>query len=133
MRKVFRCRTLSVMVLLFLAIGTSTTRAQNNDAAVNHAKRIMELTQQEKFEEIVAEFNTQMAAAVTLDQMKQSWATVKARFGKFKSFVDQKVTSPAEGVTVVTLGCQFENAIFEMKTAFDVSNKIAGMGLRPRQ
>lgn len=133
MRNVFRCRKLLVMVFLFLATGTSTTRAQDNDAAVNHAKRIMELYQQEKFEEIVAEFNTQMAAAVTLDQMKQSWAAVKAQFGDFKSFIDQKVTSSAGGVTVVTLGCQFENVTFEMKTAFDSANKIAGMGLRPRQ
>src|SRR5262245_24652974 len=133
MRKIFHCGKLLVIVLLFLAIETSTTRAQNNDAAVNHAKRIMELTLQEKFEEIVAEFNTEMAAAITLDQMKQAGGTVKVRFGKFKSFVDQKVTSPAEGVTVVILGCQFENATFEMTTVFDSENKIAGVGLRPRQ
>ena len=38
------------MVFLFLAIVTSTARAQdNNGAAINHAKRVMELSQQEKF------------------------------------------------------------------------------------
>ena len=136
MRNVLRCRKLLAMVFLFLALAleTSTIRAaQDSDAAINHAKQIMELSQQEKFEEIVAEFNSQMAAAVTLSQMKQSWAAIKAQFGDFKSFLDQKITSSAGGITVVTLGCQFENATFEMKTAFDSSNKIAGMGLRPRQ
>ena len=133
MKNVIWRRELLVIVILLLAIGTSTTRAQGNDAAVSHAKRIMELSQQEHFEEIVGEFNAQMAAAVTLDQMKQSWVAIKAQFGDFKSFLDQKVTSTPEGVTVVTLGCQFENAIFDMQTAFDASNKIAGMGLRPRQ
>src|SRR5437667_8540642 len=103
-----------IMFLLgLLASALMPASFAQDDAAITHAKRIIELSQQEKFEEIVAEFNPQMAAAVTVDQMKQQWALLKMQFGSFKSFIDQQVTHPRQDLTVVLLGCQFEKATLD--------------------
>ena|SRR2546425_8699868 len=116
---------------LFLAFAP-ISRAQD-DAAIAHAKKIMELSQQEKFAEIVAEFNAQMGAAINADQMKQQWAAVKVQVGNFKSFIDQQVSHPNDALTVVMLGCQFEMAALNFQAAFDKDNKIAGLRIVPRQ
>lgn len=117
---------------LFFAF-TTMSLGQDDAAAIAHAKRIMEFSQQEKFAEIIAEFDAQMVAAIGLDEMKQQWAELRMQIGSFKSFIDQQVAHPNDTITVVMLGCQFEMAALNFQAAFDKDNKIAGLRLLPRQ
>ena len=52
--------------------------------------------------------------------------------GAFTSFIDQRVTTPAAGITAVILGCQFEKTALNVILAFDAENKIAGLRFTPR-
>src|SRR5262245_18450730 len=112
---------LSTTIVLCIAAVASLSYAQDSDA-IDHAKKIVQLSQQEKFEEITAEFDAQMAAVVTAGQMKQQWAALKAQLGDFKSFIDHKVATPSAGITVVTLGCQFEKNAINIAAVFDSEN-----------
>jgi hypothetical protein len=41
--------------------------------AVDHAKRVIGLLREERFEEVAAEFNAQMAAALSTSQVRDVW------------------------------------------------------------
>jgi len=99
---------------------------------VDHAKRIVNLLGQQKFDEIVAEFNAQLAAKVSAPQLRDVWTTVGQQAGQFKAFIDDRVTTTQAGVTAVVLGCQFDKAALNVIVAFDGQDKIAGLRLTPR-
>ena len=127
-----RRRVCGVVAVAALAIlGIQAGHAQD-DPAVERAKRVLASLREEKFDEVAKEFNAQMTAALPAAQLKDVWATVRGQLGSFGSFIDQQVTMPATGVTVVALGCQFEKAAANVVVAFDAQDKIAGLSIRPR-
>ena len=42
--------------------------------------------------------------------MRDVWSALRRQVGPFTSFIDQRVTTPAAGLTAVVIGCQFEKA-----------------------
>jgi len=120
-----------VFVAVVMLFGRQPGHAQN-DQAVEHAKKIFASLRDEKFDEVAKEFNGQMTAALSAAQLKDVWATVRGQVGNFGTFIDQQVTTPAAGITLVTLGCQFEKAAANVVLAFDAQDKIAGLSVRPR-
>jgi len=121
---------LTIFGMVFF-ITSISIRAQQQDAAKEHATKIIDLLKQEKFDDVAKEFNAQVAAALTPAQLKAAWAGIRAQAGDFKSIIDQQVTSQG-GYTVVTTGCQFEKANLNSILAFDSDNKIAGLRFVPR-
>jgi uncharacterized protein len=120
--------------LLVLLGGAILRAAQPQDnPAVDHAKQLFDLIKAEKFEDLAKEFNVQMAAALSATQMRDVWVTLVQQVGPFKSFLDQRVTTPAAGVTAVVLGCQFEKSALNFIVAFDGAGKISGLRFGPRQ
>ena len=117
-------RRLAVTGLLILSM-TQTYRAQE-DRAIDHARRTLELLHQGQFAEVAMEFNSQMAAALSVDQLGGVWKILRSQVGDFESVSDQRVTN-AQGVTAVTLECQFERAALDVIVAFDGKDKIAGL------
>ena len=106
--------------------------AQENTAAVDHAKRIFDALQHEQFDEVTKEFNAQMSAALTADGLRGIWTSFHQQVGAFQSFLDQRASARPQGMTAVVLGCQFEKAAVNLILAFDADNKIAGLHFTPR-
>lgn len=100
--------------------------------AIEHAKRVLDWFTQERFDSIASEFNAQMAAAMTAAQLREVWAVFGQQVGPFASYIDQRVATPAPGVTSVILGCQFAKAAMSVIVSFDADDKIAGLRFTPR-
>ena len=122
----------SVMLIagLGLAFGPGS-RAQDNPAAA-HGRRVLDLLLQDKFDEIAKEFNAKMAAALTPAQLGSVWTAMRQQVGGFQSVITNVVATPAAGITLVTIGCQFEKAAVNLIVAFDAEDKIAGLRFAPR-
>ena len=123
-------RTIVAAVLLSAVLAPVRASAQDG-AAQDHAKKVLESLRQSKFDDVAAEFNAQVAAAISANQLADLWASVKSQMGEFKSVIDQK-SMDAQGLKIVVSGCQFDAAVVEIMVAFDAANKIAGLQLRPR-
>lgn len=114
----------------FLYGGTQPVHAQDNTAK-DHAKRIIELLQQQKFDDVAKEFNAQVAAAMSTQQLSAVWTGLRAQAGDWKSIIDQQAMSQAGNMMVIT-GCEFEKTSLNVVLAFDADQKIAGLRLLPR-
>ena len=127
-----RLRAIVAGLTLMLALAPVASAQTPDAAAVVHAKQIFDLLEQDKAEDVAKQFNAQMTAALPPDQLRTVWTTVHQQAGEFKAYVDQRVTTPAPGVTAVVLGCQFEKMVGNFVVAFDGDGKIAGLRITPR-
>jgi dienelactone hydrolase len=100
--------------------------------AVDHATRVLDLIDAGKFEEVAAEFNAKMAAAMPVSRLRDVWTTVSRQAGARTSIISQRVVTQATGNVTVLNGCQFERAALNVMLSFDAANKIAGMNITPR-
>src|SRR5262245_34608658 len=119
-------RLLSLCVLL-----TAMTLGAQTQDGVAHARQVFDLMRQEKFADVAKEFNAQRTAALPPHALAQTWAAMRAQLGEFKSELSQQAGT-TRGITVVTLGQQYERAALNMVVAFDAENKIAGLQFVPR-
>jgi hypothetical protein len=121
-----------LLIALMVIFGSSRTSvAAQDDAAKEHAKQIIELIRQEKFEEVAKEFNAQVAAALPPQRLAEVWGMIRGQAGDFKSIIDQQTLNQA-GNTVVITGCQFEKTPLNVIVAFDGDNKVSGLRFVPR-
>src|ERR1700733_13558335 len=96
---------LALTVALAMA-GVNAARAQET-AAIGHAARVLDLLGAGKFDEVAAEFNAKMTAAMPASQLRNVWTAVRQQVGALTSIIDQRVvTQPTGNLTVVT-ACQF--------------------------
>jgi hypothetical protein len=100
---------------------------------VDHAKDVFARLNKQDFKGVTAEFNAEMAAAISESQLRELWTAMSQQTGSFKAFIDDRVSTPSPGTTGVILGCQFEHAAVNMAVAFDANGKISGLRLMPRQ
>jgi dienelactone hydrolase len=121
MRKLF--------LMLMLVLG-ATISAQTQ-ASVADARQFLDLLRQGKFPEATQRFDTRMAASLPPDALRQAWSALGAQAGEFKNELSQGSEKVA-GMTVVTLGLQFEKAALNMVVSFDAANRISGLGFTPR-
>jgi dienelactone hydrolase len=131
---VMNCRRLLHGLVLATALGITSVhaaRAQDNPA-IGHATRILDLLGAGKFEEVAAEFNAKMAAAMPASQLRDVWMTIRQQFGARTSIISQRAVTQATGNVTVVNGCQFEKAALNVMLSFDADNKIAGMNISPR-
>jgi hypothetical protein len=118
--------------LLILAAATLAAAGQER-SPVDRAKDVFQQLNKEDFKAVAAELNAQMSAAISEPQLRDTWAAMLQQTGPFKAFIDDRVATPAPGITAVMLGCQFERAAVNMAVTFDADGKIAGLRLMPRQ
>ena len=100
--------------------------------AIDHATRVLDLLEAGKFEEVVAEFNAKMAAAMPVSRLRDVWTTVSRQAGARTSIISQRVVMQTTGNITVVTGGQFEKAALNVMLSFDPENKIAGMNITPR-
>src|SRR5689334_2153036 len=104
-------RVLSLILVAVLVAANPQASGQSQvNPALDHGKRIFQQLRDDQFEDVAKEFNAQVAAALSASQLRQIWATLAQQVGPFRSFIEERVATPAAGTTAVVLGCQFENA-----------------------
>src|SRR4051812_37376787 len=118
---------------IFLVAGLSVAPVNmaQQSPVVDHATRVLDLLEASKFEEVVAEFNTKMAAAMPVARLRDVWTTVVRQAGARTSIIRQRVVPQATGNVTVVNACQFEKATLNIMLSFDTENKIAGMNITP--
>ena len=110
--------------------GVKAPRAQENPA-IGHAARVLDLLGAGKFEDVAGEFNAKMAAAMPVSRLRDVWTSIRQQAGALTSISSQRaVTQPTGNVTVVN-ECQFEKAAVYVMLSFDPENRIAGMNITP--
>ena len=127
-----RRRLICGVVLIGILASAGLHAGQAQESAVDHARRVLDLIRDEKFDEVAKEFNAQVASALSASQMREVWSTLRQQVGPFTSIIDQRVTTPAAGITAVVLGCQFEKIALNLIVAFDAEQKIGGLRFAPR-
>ena len=100
--------------------------------AVDHATRVLDLLDAGKFDEVAAEFNAKMAAAMPVGRLREVWTAVGRQAGARTSIISQRVVMQPTGNVTVVNACQFEKTALMVMLSFDAENKIAGMNITPR-
>ena len=126
-------RSTGILALLLTVLLSGAAAGAQERTPVDRAKDVFNLLNKEDFKALIPQFDAKMTAALSEEQMRNVWASVGQQAGTFTSFVDDRVATPAPGMTVVVLGCQFEKAIANVTVAFDADGKIAGLSINPRR
>ncbi len=127
---ILRTNVRRLAVAMFLIVAMTHTGSAQERTEIDHAIEILEQLRQGNFEAVAAEFNAQVAAALSADQLGEVWASLRTQVGEFQSVTDQQA-APVQGLVAVTLTCAFERAALNMIVAFDGENKIAGLRFVP--
>ena len=107
-------------------------RALRTTPPIGHAAtRVLDLLDAGKFEEVAAEFNAKMAAAMPVSRLREVWTTLRQQAGARTSIISQRAVTQATGNVTVVNACQFEKAALNVMLSFDAENKIAGMNITP--
>lgn len=127
-----RVRLCLVFTLVVMGSVVSLRSAHAQESlAVDHATRVLDLLEAGKFDNVVAEFNTRMAASMPMSRLRDWWAMVVSQVGARVAIINQRVvTQPTGNVTVVNV-CQFEKGARSIMLSFDADHKIAGMNITP--
>jgi uncharacterized protein len=120
-------------ILALVCMPTNPIHAQETAAAdaIAHAKRIVDALEHEKFEDVAKEFNAQVTAALSVEQLRATWSAFHEQVGAFRSFFEQRASTPRPGITAVVLACHFEKTDINIVVAFDGDNKIGGLRFMP--
>ena len=113
-------RRLALGIVLAAILGVApvnATQAQES-RAVDHATRVLDLLEAGKFEEVAAEFNAKMAAAMPVSRLRDVWTTVSRQAGVRTSIISQRVVTQATGNVTVVNGCQFEKAALNVSSSW---------------
>ncbi len=122
---------LGLAVIVILVARLNSAHAQDSPA-IDHARRVLDLLDAGKFEEVAAEFNAKMAAAMPVSRLREVWTTVGRQAGARTSIIGQRAVPQATGNVTVVNDCQFEKAALTVMLSFDAGNRIAGMNITPR-
>ncbi len=126
----YRNDFLSLAVIVWLIVTAVQVKSAQDDPAIEHGLRVLESLRHEQFDQVAAEFNARMSAALPAEELGPFWLTLKSQIGAFESVTDSSVTD-VEGITVVTLECRFEGVALNVIIAFDGDDRIAGLRFVP--
>src|SRR6185295_17437076 len=98
----------AVVLVLILGVAFLNRADAQESPAVDHATRVLDLLEAGKFEDVAAEFNAKMAAAMPVARLRDLWTTVSRQAGARTSILGQRVVPQASGNVTVVTGCQFE-------------------------
>jgi dipeptidyl aminopeptidase/acylaminoacyl peptidase len=124
--------TYGFVLVAIMGIAIAYPGYAQESPAVGHATRVLDFLEAGKFEEVAAEFNTKMAAAMPVSRLRDVWTTVSRQAGVRTSIISQRVVTQATGNVTVVTACQFEKTALTVMLSFDAENKIAGMNITPR-
>ena len=100
------CGLVLVAIVAIVGIAASYV-GYAQESPVGHATRVLDLLEAGKFEEVAAEFNAKMAAAMPVSRLRDMWTAVSRQAGPRTSIIRQRVVTQATGNVTVNV-CQFE-------------------------
>ena len=89
----------AVLVTALWITGLNLLQAQD-PSAIGHATRLLDLLGAGQFEEVAAEFNAKMAAAMPVSQLREVWTAVRQQAGALTSIVSQRVITGDRDETI---------------------------------
>jgi len=96
-----------------------------------HAAAVIAAMTAREFSRIEDQFDDRMKAALPPGRLGTAWDGLVAQVGAFKACgTDVRVRSIADKQMVIT-PCEFERAKIDLQIAFDTSNRISGLVMRP--
>lgn len=118
---------------LTLSIGAGSAASQpveSEAALVARAQEVVERLVSGDVEPLLPALTDKMKAAVNADFLRGLIPSLAAQVGAFKSQTGARFES--QGVMrVVLVSCAFERANVEIRVAFDPTDRIGGLGVRP--
>jgi len=126
----------AIIFITFLSCGGNAKMNENeterNQKLEDTAKTFVTLLTEGKYKEARAYFNTQMAQALSTNQLKQLWENdIKSKYGEFEKIIStrsEEMTSQGQKYLVVYVKCKtVESNYFNMRVILDKNNEIAGL------
>jgi uncharacterized protein len=124
----FRYRFFAV-TLLFAGAALSQ-QVSLSPAPVERARRAVELLLQEKYPDVVAMFDARMKAALPADKLAAGLHPALEKLGAVRRRLDPS-TQAADGIQVVTLPVEFEQATMNFVVTVTTTGEISGLWMRP--
>ena len=120
-------RYVSCFCILLLLLVPLAIHAQS-ETDVDAAKAIVAQFVNGDYAGLYAQFNGQVKAAVTQDQLQQAWEGIVANSGAFQK-IGMIAAGPVDHSVVLTL--EFEKAQLNLIVAFDTEGKVGGLRFAP--
>jgi dienelactone hydrolase len=120
------CKVVPVLILLavFSAPGL---QAQDFEAI---GKRIVTQLVARQFDQVEAQFDAQMKAALPTSKIPEVWDSILAQVGPFKNVVSTRVTEK-QGLHAAIVTCEFERATLDAKIYMDAQGQVKGLFFEP--
>ena len=123
-------------ILLLLAITGAAVHAVAQDAkdspSAIAAKQVIQELVAGQFEKVEALYDARMAAALPPGKLAASWPELIKQAGAFQAITSTQTTQ-TQGLQVVKMECNFENAVLDATVVFNPDGKLGGLSFRPHQ
>lgn len=83
-----------------------------------------------QFDKVESQFDDQMRAGLPVSKLAETWDSVLAQVGAFKSIVSTRV-SEKQGLHATFVTCEFERAALEAQMFMDAQGKVKGLFFGP--
>ncbi len=117
-----------IAVLVLMAILAAPHLQAQDFQAIG--KGIVKQLVERRFEEVEAQFDDQMKAALPPTKLPGVWDSLLAQAGPFKSIVSTRVTE-REGLHGAIVTCEFERATLDAKIFIDAQGQVKGLFFEP--
>ena len=117
-----------VAVLILMAIWSAPRLQAQDFEAIG--KGIVTQLVERRFEQVEAQFDDQMKAALPLTKLPGVWDSLLAQTGPFKSIVSTRVTE-REGLHGTIVTCEFERTILDTKIFINAQGQVKGLFFEP--
>jgi dienelactone hydrolase len=106
---------------------SAETQTRSTVSPETQARGVLSDMAARRFDQVVAQFNSRMAAALTAERLGQGWDTIGAMAGgAFKSAGEARVTE-VQGNQVVRIACDFGDSTVPATITIDRDGHIAGL------
>jgi dienelactone hydrolase len=120
------CKVVPVLILLAV-FSAPRLQAQDFDAI---GKGIVTQLVARQFDQVEAQFDAQMKAALPASKIPEVWDSILAQVGPFKNVVATKVTEK-QGLHAAIVTCEFERATLDAKVYMDAQGQVKGLFFDP--
>jgi len=121
-----------VLVAVAFAAQPATPPPPATPGAEALAKDLTQQLAARKFDPVVAHFDQTMTAALPSAALAETWDSILAQFGAFRS-IDATSLQQVQGYQVVLVTSKFEKASIALKWVFDDKLRVAGFFIVPAE
>jgi dienelactone hydrolase len=121
-----------IILITVMCVAVLPVASCGKPSATQQAEGLVDSMARGDFASATKDFDATMKAALSAEQLGQSWAQVTAQIGAFKSRTGSREAQEA-GFQTVHVTCQFEKGSWDIKVTFDKDGKIGGLYGSPAQ